>query len=221
MKKTHLSALVVAALTLIACDSTLIPTADPLSRTSGIDLGGAYDGSWVLTSIVDTIIVDTTIVDADTIIRLITVPTIRVSTCPGTLTLVDYLNRSTFEGSFLIHPTGCGDGHTVSGEVADGRVRSDGGVAFTMRVPPTRGEEKSEDDIWEDIFVGTGVGEPERFIGCSMGDHDNQMNGAVSGSQIAASASAELTCGGVLFIQDSLVVRETGLQLKVQFDGSR
>ncbi len=135
------------------------------------------------------------------------------TTCPGSIGLGDRF-RDAFGGAFLIFAEGgCTDGSPVSGEVVSGRARADGGVNFTLQVPPTRGEEKFEDDIWEDIFAGSGVILPDLIIGCRIVDADNQFTGAVLGSNLGVSASAGVECPGPL---EPILV-----QLQVRFAGDR
>lgn len=114
--------------------------------------------------------------------------------CPGSITLENGF-RDKIDGAFLILDEGdCLEGSPVSGALVRGFLRVDGGINFTMMVPPGTGQEKREDDIWEDVFAGSGVILPDLIIGCLIVDADNQMTGAVIGSRLAASASAGVTC---------------------------
>ncbi len=204
MRTTQLSAFIVAALVLAACEPTP-PTATPLPALTSEICGGdartcVFDGTWTL------------LVEQDF-----------VFTCPGSITLTDHLNGSSFEGTWFIEDSGaCSDGSPVSGEVFAGLVRDDGGVEFFMEVPPLEGAVKDEDDIWEDIFAGAGILANNTFSGCAIRDTDNQMNGALLGQDLAASASAALNCeteffvvGGEIFVIENLI------RLQVRFEGDR
>ena len=127
--------------------------------------------------------------------------------CSGSITLGDQ-DDNRFGGTFIIlADQGCIDGSPVSGAVMDGRIRSDGGLNFTMEVPPTVGEVKGEDDVWEDIFAGSAVILPDLILGCVIIDADNQMNGALTAGTLAVSASASMQCpSGTVQLQ----VRFTG-----------
>ncbi len=127
--------------------------------------------------------------------------------CPGSISL-DNGFRDAITGAFLILAEGdCFEGSPVSGALIDGFLRVDGGVNFTMRVPPGLGQEKFEDDIWEDVFAGSAIILPDLIIGCLIIDADNQMTGAVSGGSLGASASAGVTCPGATSTITQLQVR--------------
>jgi len=136
------------------------------------------------------------------------------SLCSGSMTLGDQ-SKDQFGGIFLINDDGdCSDGTPVSGSIVDGFSRADGGINFTMTVPPAAGSDtistpKSEDDIWEDVFAGSAVILPDLILGCSISNADNQMNGAISGDQLSASASASISCpdGGTVQLQLRFVGR--------------
>ncbi len=146
-----------------------------------LDVDGVYVGTWTLSWATNNPNVN---------------PPGVTATCPGSLTLGDQRDDR-FGGTFIVQANGdCLDGSPVSGEVIEGRVRTDGGINFTMRVPPTTGEIKLEDDIWEDIFAGSGVILPDLIVGCVIVDADNQMNGGITVSSVNASASASLSCPG-------------------------
>jgi hypothetical protein len=149
------------------------------------------------------------------------------SLCSGSVTLGDQ-SKDTFGGIFLVDNDADCDGSPVSGSIVDGFARADGGVNFTMTVPPSAQSDtitspKSQDDIWEDIFAGTGIVDQNIFSGCRISDADNQMNGAITGSQLAASASASLTCEDtVIFLPDGSVVTVSDqLRLLMRFTGDR
>ena len=208
MRKTQLSAFIVAALVLAACEPTP-PTAAPLGLDPSEICGGAPDdpirtcaftGIWTL------------FVEEDF-----------VFTCPGSITLTDHLNGQSFEGTWLIPATDdCSDGSPVSGEVFAGLIRDDGGVEFFMEVPPLEGAVKDEDDIWEDIFAGAGIFENNAFSGCTIRDADNQMNGALVGQSLAASASSALNCEDeFLIVGDQILVVEDLIRIQIRFEGNR
>lgn len=204
MRKTQLSAFIVAAFVLAACEPTP-PTATPLPALDSEICGGdartcAFNGSWTL------------FVEEDF-----------VFTCPGSITLTDHLNGSSFEGTWLIEDSGgCSDGSPVSGEVFAGLLRDDGGVEFFMEVPPLQGAVKGEDDIWEDIFAGAGIFANNTFSGCAISDADNQMNGALVGQDLEVSASAALNCENEFFvIGGEIFVIENLIRLQVRFEGNR
>lgn len=160
------------AFAVIACEADT-----PLGNVPNVD--GTYEGTWTLSWATNNPNVN---------------PPGLTSFCPGSITLENGF-RDAVHGVFLIRDeVDCVDGSPVSGELVDGRMRVDGGINFTMQVPPTRGEEKFEDDIWEDVFAGSGVILPDLVIGCLILDADNQMTGSVVGSRLAASASAGLAC---------------------------
>ncbi|MEJ2370833.1 MAG: hypothetical protein P8Y07_08280 [Gemmatimonadales bacterium] len=149
------------------------------------------------------------------------------SLCSGSVTLGDQ-SKDTFGGIFLVLDDGDCDGSPVSGSIVDGFARADGGVNFTMTVPPSAQSDtitspKSQDDIWEDIFAGTGIVDQNIFSGCRIADADNQMNGAISGSELSASASASLSCEDtVIFLPDGSVVTVSDqLRLLMRFAGDR
>lgn len=151
----------------------------PLGNVADVD--GTYNGEWLLSWQTNN--------PTSSITGLTAV-------CPGSITL-DNGFRDAIEGSFLILAQGdCFEGSPVSGALIDGILRVDGGINFTMAVPPTLGQEKFEDDIWEDVFAGSAVILPDLIIGCLIIDADNQMTGAVSGSDLGASASAGVACPG-------------------------
>ena len=208
MRITQLSAFIAAALVLAACEPTP-PTAAPLTRESGFC---GVDGDGEIRRTCDFEGVWTLFVEEDF-----------VFTCPGSITLTDHLNGSSFEGTWLIPATNdCSDGSPVSGEVFAGLIRDDFGVEFFMEVPPLEGAVKDEDDIWEDIFAGAGIFENNAFSGCTIRDADNQMNGALVGQSLAASASAALNCEDQFFIVgDQILVVEELIRIQVRFDGDR
>jgi hypothetical protein len=214
MRKTQLSAFIVAALVLAACEPTP-PTAAPLAPLASEICGGSadggirrtcgFDGTWTLLVNVDNDPVD------------------HVFTCPGSITLTDHLNGQSFEGTWLIEEDNdCSDGSPVSGEVFAGLIRDDGGIEFFMEVPPLEGAVKDEDDIWEDIFAGAGIFGNNAFSGCTIRDADNQMNGALVGQSLAAAASAALNCEDQFFIVgDQILVVEELIRIQIRFDGNR
>lgn len=194
--------LMVGALALAGCDNT--PFGD------AVEVDGTYTGEWTLSwEGVDSN--ENAIGD--------------VAVCPGQITLGDQ-SKDTFGGIFLvINDTDC-DGSPVSGSIVDGFARADGGLNFTMTVPPSAQSDtitspKSQDDIWEDIFAGTGIVDQNLFSGCVISDADNQMNGAISGLELAASMSASLTCVETLiFLPDgSIATVDDALRLLVRFKG--
>lgn len=191
MRRNRLWMVVAGALALGACDST--PFGD------AVEVKGTYLGTWVLSW-------DTNNPDLN--------PPGITSTCSGSITLGDQ-SKDEFGGIFLINADGdCSDGSPVSGSIVDGFARADGGVNFTMTVPPAAGSDtistpKSEDDIWEDVFAGSAVILPDLILGCTIANADNQMNGAISGDALSASASASLSC------PDGTV------QLQMRYNGSR
>ena len=149
------------------------------------------------------------------------------SLCSGSVTLGDQ-SKDAFGGIFLVLDDGDCDGSPVSGSIVDGFARADGGVNFTMTVPPSAQSDtitspKSQDDIWEDIFAGAGIVDQNIFSGCRIADADNQMNGAISGSELSASASASLSCEDtVIFLPDGSVVTVSDqLRLLMRFSGDR
>ena len=149
------------------------------------------------------------------------------SLCSGSVTLGDQ-SKDAFGGIFLVLDDGDCDGSPVSGSIVDGFARADGGVNFTMTVPPSAQSDtitspKSQDDIWEDIFAGAGIVDQNIFSGCRIADADNQMNGAISGSELSASASASLSCEDtVIFLPDgSVVTISDQLRLLMRFSGDR
>lgn len=179
-------------LALAACDDTT-----PFGNVDEVD--GVYAGTWSLQWATNNPNIN---------------PPGSTSLCTGSITLGNQRDDR-FDGTFLINADGgCIDGSPVSGAVRDGRVRTDTGVNFTMLVPPTLGEVKTEDDIWEDIYAGSAIILPDLILGCVIIDADNQMNGALAGRSLAASASAAIQCpratGG-----------SVGVQLQIRFDGAR
>jgi len=204
MRKMQVSALVATAFfALAACDNT--PFGD------AVTVKGTYVGTWTLTW--------------ETTDNLL--PVLFTSLCSGSIQLGDQSGED-FGGIFLVEDDRDCDGSPVSGSIVDGFARADGGVNFTMTVPPSAGSDtissvKSQDDIWEDIFAGSGIVDQNIFSGCVISDADNQMNGAVSGSELAASASASLSCEDtVIFLPDgSVVAVEDQLSLLMRFRGDR
>jgi len=204
MRKTQLSAFIVAALVLAACEPTP-PTATPLASLSSEICGGTdrsceFDGTWTL------------LVEEDFIF-----------TCPGSITLTDHLNGQSFEGTWLIDDSNdCSGGSPVSGEVFAGLIRDDGGVEFFMEVPPLEGAVKDEDDIWEDIFAGAGIFGQNAFSGCEIRDADNQMNGAIVAQDLTASASSSLNCEDEFFVVgDQILVIQDLIRIQIRFEGDR
>lgn len=194
MRRRLFIGVIAAALGLSACEDDT-----PLGNVD--DFEGRYEGTWTLSWETNNPLVN---------------PPGETSFCPGSITLGDHF-RGTFNGAFLIlDEDDCADGSPVSGQVVDGRVRVDGGVNFTMIVPPTLGQEKPEDDIWEDVFAGSGVILPDLIIGCIIVDSDNQMTGAALGDRLAASASASVSCPDPPADLESVAV-----QLQVRFEGNR
>jgi predicted small secreted protein len=185
--------LVVGAFVLAACQST------PFG--SAVKVKGTFLGTWVLSWSTNNPELE---------------PPGITSRCSGSITLGDQ-SKDEFGGIFLINSDGeCSDGSPVSGSIVDGFARADGGVNFTMTVPPAAGSDtiatpKSEDDIWEDVFAGSAVILPDLILGCSISNADNQMNGAISGDDISASASASLSCPGA----------GDAVQLQMRFEGAR
>ncbi len=204
MRKTQLSAFIVAALVLAACEPTP-PTATPLPALTSEICGGdartcVFDGTWTL------------LVEEDFVFA-----------CPGSITLTDHLNGSSFEGTWFIEDANdCSGGSPVTGEVFAGLIRNDGGLEFFMEVPPLEGAVKDEDDIWEDIFAGAGIFGPNVFSGCEIRGADNQMNGALLGQDLEASASAALNCEDqVIFVGDNVIIVEALIRIQVRFEGNR
>jgi hypothetical protein len=164
--------LLAMALTVAACEKDT-----PLGNVPHV--GGVYAGEWLLSWQTNN--------PASSITGLTAV-------CPGQITL-DNEFRDALSGSFIIRAEGdCFEGSPVSGELLDGRLRVDGGLNFTLAVPPTLGQEKFEDDIWEDVFAGSAVIFPDLIIGCLIIDADNQMTGAIENGALGASASAGVAC---------------------------
>ena len=164
--------LLAVVLTAAACEKDT-----PLGNVSDVD--GVYVGEWLLSW------------ETNNPISSISGLT---ASCPGQITLENGF-RDAIYGAWLIRAEGdCFEGSPVSGELVDGFLRVDGGINFTMRVPPGLGLEKFEDDIWEDVFAGSAVILPDLIIGCLIVDADNQMTGAVSGASLGASASAGVVC---------------------------
>ncbi len=200
MRKMQVSALIATALfALAACDNT--PFGD------AVKVKGTYVGTWTLVWETGAVLF--------------------TSLCSGSIQLGDQ-SGDRFGGIFLVIDDGDCDGSPVSGSIVDGFARADGGVNFTMTVPPSAGSDtisspKSEDDIWEDVFAGSGIVDQNIFSGCTISDADNQMNGAVSGSELAVSASASLSCEDtVIFLPDgSVVLVEDQLGLLIRFRGGR
>ena len=191
MRRHRLWILVAGGVVLAACQST------PFG--SAVKVKGTYLGTWVLSW--------------NTNNPELNPPGI-TSRCSGSITLGDQ-SKDEFGGIFLINADGeCSDGSPVSGSIVDGFARADGGINFTMTVPPSAGSDtistpKSEDDIWEDVFAGSGVILPDLILGCQIANADNQMNGAISGAALSASASASLSCP------------EGAVQLQIRFDGDK
>ncbi len=151
----------------------------PLGNVDDVD--GVYQGTWTLSW------------ETNNPVSSITGFT---GFCPGSITLENGF-RDEIHGAFLILDQGdCFEGSPVSGELVDGFLRVDGGINFTMQVPPGLGQEKLEDDIWEDVFAGSAIILPDLIIGCLIVDADNQMTGAVLDGRLAASASAGVSCAG-------------------------
>lgn len=216
MTKMQSWAFVAAAFVLAACEPTP-PTATPLAAPESVICGAdaqtcTFDGTWTLNY--ETTNPANPIFPGDSF------------SCDGSITLTDYLNDYSFEGTWFINPDGsCGAISPVSGEVQQGRIRADGGLDFFLEVPPLTGPEKSEDDIWEDIFAGTGVIVPALLVGCGIADADNQMDGALIGPSrrtLSASASAKLTCDQVfIFVGDDILQVTDDVHLQIRFDGNR
>lgn len=191
MRRHRLLIPVVGAFALFACQST------PFG--SAVDVKGTFLGTWILSWSTNNPNLE---------------PPGITSRCSGSITLGDQ-SKDTFGGIFLINADGeCSDGSPVSGSIVDGFARADGGINFTMTVPPSAGSDtistpKSEDDIWEDVFAGSAVILPDLILGCSIGNADNQMNGAISGDDVSASASASLGCP------------DGPVQLQMRFEGTR
>ena len=204
MRKTQLSAFIVAALVLAACEPTP-PSAPPRDAQesqicAGEDRTCQFSGSWELNLNDEFFFI-----------------------CDGSVSITDHLNGITFEGTWFIDDSGdCSAGSPITGEVQAGRIRADGGLNFFMEVPPPEGLVKDEDDIWEDIFAGAGVLDPTIFAGCTISDADNQMNGALTGSRMAVSASAALSCEDeIIFVGDNVLVVEALVPIQVRFEGNR
>ena len=202
MRKTQLSAFIVAVLVLAACEPTP-PTATPLAASASeicgdLDATCVFDGTWTLS------------IDEASL------------TCSGSITLTDHLNGFSFEGTWLIETLGdCSQGSPVSGEVQEGRIRADGGLNFFMAVPPAEGLVKDVDNIWQDIFRGSGVIDLNEFT-CAISGTDNQMNGALSGSALSASASGALICDQqVLIVGDNVILIDDVTRIQIRFDGTR
>jgi hypothetical protein len=191
MRRHKLLMLMVGAIALVACQST------PFG--SAVDVKGTYLGTWVLSWSTNNPELE---------------PPGITSRCSGSITLGNQ-SGDEFGGIFLINDDGeCSDGSPVSGAIVDGFARADGGINFTMTVPPSAGSDtistpKGEDDIWEDAFAGSAVILPDLILGCSISNADNQMNGAISGDDLSSSASASLGCPG------------GDVQLQLRFDGAR
>lgn len=133
------------------------------------------------------------------------------SVCPGSVTIGKQSGRQ-FAGSYLVTAAGdCDTGSPVSGEVADGLVRGDGGLNFTLVVP------NSNQNIFEDFFAGANVipSLGPAIVGCDIIVADNQMNGSVAAGALSVSASASLVCpegiSGTVFVE----------QLQIRMAGSR
>lgn len=196
--------MMVGAIALAGCDNT--PFGD------AVEVKGTYLGNWTLSW--------------ETVEN--NLPVGDVATCPGSITLGDQ-SKDTFGGIFLmVDDTDCDTGSPVSGSIVDGFARADGGVNFTMTVPPSAGSDsiqsvKNQDDIWEDMFSGGGIVDQNLFSGCVITDADNQMNGAIAATTLAASASASLTCEStIIFLPDgSTVAVDDALRLLIRFEGSR
>ena len=196
--------LMAGAIALAGCDNT--PFGD------AVEVDGTFLGSWTLSW--EGIDSDGNAIGDEAL-------------CPGSITLGDQ-SKDTFGGIFLVIDDSDCDGSPVSGSIVDGFARADGGVNFTMTVPPsvqsdTITSPKSQDDIWEDIFAGTGIVDQNIFSGCVISDADNQMNGAIAGPQLAASASASLSCEEtIIFLPDgSIVTIDDALRLLMRFTGDR
>jgi len=220
MRKTQLSAFIVAALVLAACEPTP-PTAAPLTRDSGI-CGGDGDGEVRRTCVFD----GTWTLNYETTNPANPWHPGESFSCDGTVTVTDHLNEFSFEGTWFMNPDGSCDAISpVSGEVQQGRLRADGGLNFFMEVPPPEGPVKSEDDIWEDVFAGTGVIIQALIAGCNINDADNQMNGALTANstKLLASASASVTCEEevILLGDGTVIIVSEEIQLQIRFDGNR
>lgn len=203
MRGKALWRLAVGAIALAGCDNT--PFGD------AVKVKGTYAGTWTLSW---------ETVDAG-------FPIVFTALCPGSITLGDQSGES-FGGTFLVIDEGDCDGSPVSGSIVDGFARADGGVNFTMTVPPSSGSDtisavKTQDDIWEDIFAGAGVVNQNVFSGCRISDADNQLNGAIAGPELSVAASASLTCQQtVIFLPDGSVVNvDDALRMLMRFSGDR
>lgn len=160
------------ALALVACEEDT-----PLGNVGNVD--GTYQGTWTLSWATNNPNVN---------------PPGETYFCPGSITLENGF-RDAIDGTFLIRAEGdCLDGSPVSGALVDGFLRVDGGINFTMQVPPPVGQEKDEDDIWEDVFAGAGIILPDLILGCLIVDTDNQMTGSVIAGRLAGSLSASISC---------------------------
>lgn len=196
--------LMAGAFALAACDNT--PFGD------AVEVDGTYLGTWTLSWETN---------DAD-------FPVGDIALCSGSITLGDQ-SKDRFGGIFLVNDEGdCAAGSPVSGSIVDGFARADGGVNFSMTVPPSTASDtidspKRQDDIWEDIFAGGGIVSQNVFAGCVIRDADNQMNGAVSGAELSVAASASLTCDEtVILLGDGTVVTvDDALRLLMRFSGTR
>lgn len=194
LMKRSLIALIALPIALSGCEEDT-----PLGDVPHVD--GTYDGTWTLSWETNNPIVN---------------PPGMTSFCPGSITLENGF-RDAIDGSFLIRDEGdCADGSPVSGALIDGFLRVDGGINFTLQVPPGVGQEKSEDDIWEDVFAGSAVILPDLIVGCLIIDADNQMTGAVSAGRLAGSASASVSCPDPPTDQPTAAV-----QLQIRFEGTR
>ncbi len=160
------------ALMIVACEEDT-----PLGNVGNVD--GTYQGTWTLSWATNNPSIN---------------PPGRTFFCPGSITLANGF-RDSIDGAFLIRAEDdCVDGSPVSGALVDGLLRVDGGINFTLQVPPPRGQEKSEDDIWEDVFGGSGIILPDLILGCLIIDTDNQMTGSVIAGRLAGSLSASISC---------------------------
>lgn len=169
----------IVALTLIGCEKDT-----PLGNVDNVD--GTYQGTWTLSWATNNPNVN---------------PPGETYFCPGSITLENGF-RDAVDGAFLIRDEGdCADGSPVSGALVDGRLRVDGGINFTLQVPPPVGQVKFEDDIWEDVFAGVGIILPDLILGCVIADADNQMTGSIVGGRLAGSLSSSILCPGGRIVQ--------------------
>jgi hypothetical protein len=123
-----------------------------------------------------------------------------VGTCPGTVivhadTFKDVLEgkpANSFSGTYFIEAAGdCAGGTPITGEVAGGEIRDDGGVNFGMTVPG------GDANLFEDVLAASGINFTQlEALGCSVvaGDVNNQMVGAILSNRLEAVTSAGLSC---------------------------